>query len=134
MDSTPDQSSSSSRQPRTPRDALDRLRGYRVRPDRARSIEDEINRQIGDIKKISRTESAAIDAWNTAAPDEVTEHCRVGGMKAGKLIVLAPGSAQRYLADRWLRSGGLGELQALARVPIRGVDIRIDAKLGGRGD
>ncbi|MEX0877050.1 MAG: DciA family protein [Phycisphaerales bacterium] len=133
MHGRPDQSSSSpNRPPRPPRDPLDRLRGYRVRPDRARTLEDDLKRTIGSIKKVSKAESAAIDAWNTAAPDELTAHCRVSGLRAGKLVVLVPGAPQRYIAQRWLSSGGLAELQTLARVPIRGVDLRVDPGLGSK--
>lgn len=116
-----------------PRDALDRLRGLRVRPDRARSLGDDLRMQIGSIKKISHAESAAIDAWNTVVPDDVAPHCSASGMKAGKLVVEVPSAAARFMADRWLRSGGLVELKALARVPIRGIEFHTPPPAPGTG-
>lgn len=73
------------------------------------------------LKKMSRTETAAIDAWNTAAPDEITKTCTPARMHAGQLEVIVPDSSAKFVADRWVRSGGLHEVSALARVPIRGV-------------
>ncbi len=113
-----------------PRDPLDRLRGLRVRPERARSLGEDLRAQIGSIRKVSATESAAIEAWNIVAPDELTAHCVASEMRAGKLVVLVPNAASRYVAQRWLGGGGLAELQVLARVPIRGVEFRMSATPG----
>lgn len=77
------------------------------------------------IKKISRSESAAIEAWTTAAPDQINDFTTIAGLKAGKLMVLVPSAAHRHVVDRWLKSGGMSEFQALARVPIRGIDLQI---------
>lgn len=77
------------------------------------------------LRKTTRAESAAIEAWETVAPDGIRDMCRVGGLKAGKLVLLVASSSQRFVLDRWLGSGGLDELRALARVPLRGVEVRI---------
>ncbi len=104
------QSSSTPKQRGTSIDPLDRLRSLRV----------------------SRTESALIDAWNTAAPDELTRHCKPLGLKAGRLEISVPDAAQKFQADRWLRSGGLAELSALAKVPLRGVQLHVGANTAHR--
>jgi len=77
------------------------------------------------IKKISKTESAAIEAWETVVPDQIRDCCRLGGLRAGKLAVHVENASERYLVDRWLASGGLGALRALARVPIGRVELVI---------
>ena len=112
----------------TPRDPLERLRGFRVYPDRARTLGSDLAKEMKSMKKVSATESAAIEAWSTVAPDDINSNARVGGMKAGKLTIMVSSASQRHLVDRWLRSGGLTELKAIARVPIRGVDLKIQNK------
>ncbi|MHA7814349.1 MAG: hypothetical protein ACX94C_13280 [Phycisphaerales bacterium] len=106
-------------------DPLDRLRSMRVRPDRARDLNDDISAQMKSIRKVSRAESAIAQAWSAAAPDMIAERCSLIGMKAGHVEVGVPDAPTRYQADRWLRSGGLSELSALAKIPIRGVRFRI---------
>ena len=106
-------------------DPLDRLRQLRVRPDRARGLGADMEMQLKTLRKVSRTESALIAAWNTAAPDSLASRCTPKGVKAGRLEMLVPDSSARYELDRWLRSGGQQELSALAKVPIRGVRVQI---------
>jgi Dna[CI] antecedent, DciA len=109
----------------TPTDPLDRLRGLRVRPDRARGLAGELEVQMKSMKKISDSESAALDAWGTVVPDAIGDCCSVGGLKAGKLVVMVENASQRHVVDRWLASGGFRTFQALARVPIRGIELKI---------
>lgn len=76
------------------------------------------------IRKVSRAESAIAQAWDAAAPDTIASRCMLIGMKAGHVEVGVPDAPTRFQADRWLRGGGLGELSALAKIPIRGVRFR----------
>ncbi|PCI07093.1 hypothetical protein COB72_10835 [bacterium] len=115
---------------RSPSDPLDRLRGFRVYPLRARGLGEDMNLQMQAMKKISKSESAANEAWATVVPDQIRDCTSVAGLKAGKVVVLVPSAAHRYMVDRWLGSGGLSEFQALAQVPIRGVDLKIVADVG----
>ncbi len=108
-----------------PRDPLDRLRSYRQHPDRARGLGEDLAVVLHSTKKISVSEQAAGEAWGALVPDMIGECTRIGGFRAGKLIVLVPSSAHRYTVDRWLGSGGLRALQELARVPIGGVILKI---------
>ena len=112
-------------QTHTPSDPLNRLRGFRVYPPRARSLGDDMDRQMQAMKKISHAESAANDAWLTVVPDQIRDCTKVGGLRAGKMTIYVDSAAQRFQVDRWLGSGGMGAFQALARVPIRGVEIKI---------
>ncbi len=77
------------------------------------------------LRLVSQTEQAAIEAWDTVVPDELRESAAAVGVDRGKLIVTIPSAAFRYKTDNWLRSVGLRELQSLARVPIRSVQMKI---------
>lgn len=78
------------------------------------------------VKKISKTETDALNAWTTVVPDSIRDFSTISGIKAGKLMVLVPSASHRHVVHRWLGSGGLGELQTLSRVPIRGVELKIN--------
>ncbi len=106
-------------------DPLTRLRGYRVHRDRARGLGDDLAYEMRGMKKVSDSESAALEAWNTVAPDHVLDIAQVAGLKAGKLIVMVPSASMRHVVDRWLKSGGFHEFQTLARVPVCGVMLKI---------
>ncbi len=109
-------------------DPLARLRGFRVYPDRVRTVADDVQRAMHSLRMVSQTEQAAIEAWNTVVPDHLGEQAQAVGMDRGKLIVTIPSAAMRYKVENWLRSGGLRGLQSLARVPIRSVQMKIVAQ------
>lgn len=113
----------------TPRrvDPLDRLRSLRVRPERARDLGDDMQLQMKALRKVSRAEAALQQAWEAAAPDDLVRRCTLAGIRAGKVIVHVPDAPTRYRAQQWLRGGGLGELSALAKIPIRGVQFQLVA-------
>jgi hypothetical protein len=108
-------------------DPLDRLRSMRVRPDRARDLSMDMQAQLKSLRKVSRTESALIEAWRTAAPDDLARACTPKGLRAGYLEITVPDASVRFRVDRWLRSGGQRELSALAKTPVRGVRLLIGA-------
>ncbi len=116
-----------------PGDPLERLRLFRQRPDRARGLGDDLAIEMRAMRKISAGEQAARDAWSTVVPDAIGDCTQVGGLRAGKLIVLVPSSAHRHVVDRWLGSGGLHALQGLARVPIGAVVLKIAPKSEAKG-
>ncbi len=97
----------------------------RVRPDRARDLHHDMAAHMKTIRKVSRAESAIAQAWSAAAPDAIASRCSLIGMKAGHVEVGVPDASTRYQTDRWLRGGGLKELSALAKIPIRGVRFQI---------
>lgn len=84
-----------------------------------------MQQQMKSLRKVSRTESALLNAWSAAAPDQLTACCVPIGVRGGRLEIEVPNASVRFQADRWLRSGGLAELSALAKVPIAGVRLRI---------
>jgi hypothetical protein len=106
-------------------DPLDRLRSMRVRPDRAKNLQGDMTLHMKSIRKVSRAESAIQQAWIAAAPDAIAGRCRVIGMHSGRIEFAVQDSSSRYQTDRWLRGGGLTELSALAKIPIRGVRFKI---------
>ncbi len=118
----------------TPRDALDRLRSMRVHRDRARGIGDDLLLQMNSMKQITDSDSRAIEAWKTVVTDKINDCSHVVGVRRGKLVVNVPSSSARVVVDRWLKSGGQSELFALARVPIRGIEIQIDASVFGKNE
>lgn len=124
MPSNNDQSSSSG--PAHTPNPLDRLRGHRVRADRGRAIGDDVLKEMRTMQKVSQNESAASAAWMTVVPDQINDCSQIAGLKAGKLIVHVPSAAHRHIVDRWLKSGGFREFQALARVPIQSVTLKIN--------
>ncbi|MBL4591620.1 MAG: DUF721 domain-containing protein [Phycisphaerales bacterium] len=128
MNDLPHQSSSNQPSEVRTSDALSRLRGFRVYPDRARPLGNDLDRALKSLRLVSQSEQAGIEAWNTIVPDAIREQTDALGLDRGRLIVRVPSAAIRYKADTWLRSGGLGELQALARVPIRSVQMKIVAQ------
>ena len=105
--------------------ALDRLRGNRVRPDRARNLHDDMQLQMKRVTKVTRAESALHQAWAAAAPDHLATTCTPIGLKAGRLEIAVPNASVKFQADRWLKGGGLAELSALAKTPIRGVRLQL---------
>ncbi len=88
----------------------------------------DLERTMQSLRLVSKSEQAGIEAWNTVVPDDLNEQTDALGLDRGRLIVRVPSAAIRYKADNWLRGGGLGELQALARVPIRSVQMKIVAQ------
>jgi len=120
-------SQSSSSTPSRRVDPLDRLRGLRVRPERARDLSSDMQTQMKTLRKVSRTESSLLSAWSAAAPDQLAQSCVPIGIRAGRFEIEVPDASMKFQADRWLRSGGLAELSALAKVPIAGVRLRIGA-------
>ncbi len=113
--------------------ALERLRGHRVRPERGRGVGEELERLVKSVRKLSAQASRASEAWAAAAPDEVAANCRVTDLRAGTLSVACRSASDRHNADRWLRSGGLDDLRAIARAPVSRVRFTLssDAWEGG---
>lgn len=131
MSSKSTHSDDGSTSPGSPRDALDRLRSMRVYRDRGRGIGDDLLSQMSSMKQISDSDSKAIEAWETVVTDQINDCSQVVGIRRGKLVVNVPSASARFVVDRWLKSGGQGELLALARVPIRGVELKIDVSVFG---
>jgi len=107
--------------------ALDRLRSHRVYAERGRGLGVELHAFVKGVKKMSAQASRASEAWAAAAPDAVAAVSRVKDLRSGVLVVSVPSAADRHAADRWLRTGGLGELRGLAKAPISRVRFDLGA-------
>lgn len=101
--------------------ALDRLRGHRVRADRARGLGADLEVFMKGVRRVSLQCERAAVAWGELVPGDVSAGTRVVDLKAGALVVQARSASDRHRADRWLRSGGLAALRERAGAPIRRV-------------
>lgn len=108
---------------------LEGLRARRNRPERGRGVAEDMASLLKGIKRVSAQASRAGEAWGVAAPDGVAASTRVTDLKGGVLHVAVRTAADRHRADRWLRSGGLAELRALAKAPISRVRFQLDASV-----
>mgnify|MGYP001822866991 CR=1 FL=1 len=109
-------------------DPLARLRGFRVRADRAQGVGEDCGMLMRSLKKVSRDQSKIVEAWEAGAPDDVRGIAWVHGLKGGKLEIGVEHAAGRYLVDRWMRGGGLEMLRELGKVRIQSVVLRIGAR------
>ncbi len=106
-------------------DPLSRLRGFRVRHDRGRGVSEDCDQLMRSLKRVSRDQSAAVEAWSTGAPDDLQSLGWVSGLKGGKLEIGVENAGARHRVDRWLRSGGLEMMRELGKVRIKSVVLRI---------
>ncbi len=112
-------------------DPLSRLRGFRVRGDRGRGVSEECDQLMRSLKRVSRDQSAAAEAWATGAPDDLQALGWVSGLKGGKLEIGVENAGARHRVDRWLRGGGLEMIRELGKVRIKSVVLRIGERPGG---
>lgn len=112
--------------------ALDRLRGHRVRPDRATRLGGDLASLMRGVRRLTLQGERAARAWNGLVPPAVARGTRVVDLRAGALVVEVRSSADRHLADRWVRSGGLAALRAAGKAPIQ--RVRFDLNPTGWDD
>lgn len=106
-------------------DPLARLRGFRVRGDRGRGVQEDCEIFLRSLKRVSRDQSAIIAAWETAAPDDLRELGWILELKGGRLEIGVENAGARHRVDRWLRGGGLELIRELEKVRIKSVVLRI---------
>lgn len=113
----------------TPRfDPLARLRGFRVRADRGRGVQDDCEALMRSLERVSGDQLAAVNAWDASAPDDLRELGWVSGLKGGKLEIGVENAGGRHKVDRWLRSGGLETMREIGKVRIKSVVLRIGSR------
>lgn len=112
-------------------DPLTRLRGFRVRGDRGRGVEQDCEMLMRSLKRVSRDQSAVGAAWETAAPDDLRELGWVLGLKGGRLEIGVENAGARHRVDRWLRGGGLEMVRELGKVRVKSVVLRIGERAVG---
>lgn len=103
--------------------ALDRLRGYRVR-SRGEIDLGGIAGAIADrAKKRAREVGAVAQAWEACVPAELRRDCELLSHTRGVVGVRASSSSARFRLDRWLRAGGEALLRREAKAPVTRVRI-----------
>lgn len=102
---------------------VERVRSLRVRAAPDLGVGGEVVRALKGVKKRSRDEQAAADAWDAVAPDEFGEVCRFVEIKRKALVVRATDAGVRYRVERWLRTGGEKTVIAVARAPVSRVKV-----------
>jgi len=110
------------------RDALEALRGHRVRRDRARSVGDDCARLMSTLTRVSAEFEHAQRAWDAAAPGELRPLAWVRASRRGRVELGVCDASARHRVERWLRAGGLDAMRDIAGGPIASVRTRLDQR------
>ena len=105
--------------------ALDRLRGFRVRADRARSLDLDCAELMKRVQRVSDEHDRVSGALETGIPDALRGSCWVESVQRGRVTLGVADAAARHGVERWVRSGGLATMRDLAKVSITRVTTRI---------
>ena len=108
---------------------LSRLRGFRVRPDRAVAIGGLVDVVRREAARNRRQAGSFVEAWESVIPSPLVETTRVKGLRGGVARVGVRDAAARYELDAGLRGGWLGELRLACGQPVRSVRLEIDASI-----
>jgi len=109
---------------------IDRLRRDRSRRPVGVRLDAALAQQNETLKKLRRRLGSAGSAWAGACPEEFSGRTRPIGLRAGVLRVAVSDASTRYRVDRWLRAGGLVELQRASAAPLRRVKLEIGLQSG----
>lgn len=113
--------------PRRKNDPIERLRDWRVKPDRAAPLaaflpavfKSEVERQYKQLVGVA-------DAWNTHVPPAIAEHTHLVSLQRGVLLVGVDSSARLYELDRLLRGGLENEIITSSRgAAIRQIKLAV---------
>lgn len=102
---------------------LERLRGFRVREGRDLTLAAEVERLRRGVRKRSRAEQAAADAWAAVVPDEFAAACAFVELKGKVAVVRARDAGVRYRVEAWLRGGGEATYAGVARAAVGRVKV-----------
>lgn len=106
---------------------IERLRGWRVKPQRTKSMSQLLPNLKRQYTRTHKQVGAFADAWDACVPPALRDRCRVETMRGGTARVTASSSAIVFQIDRALRGGLLRELRAACTAPIAKVDIKVGA-------
>lgn len=106
---------------------LDRLRTWRVRPARTKSLADLVPNAAATLERRQQQTGNFAQAWDTCVPAAMRDQCRVESMRGGIAKVIAESASVRFQLDRALRSGLLSQLRAACPVALTRVDVRSGA-------
>lgn len=106
---------------------LARLRDYRRRRDPATPLGAAVTQEVEALRRLQRRLGDAGRAWGVCSPEPFSDKAVPVGFHGGVLTVACSDASVRHRVDRWLRSGGLAELQRASRAPLRRVRVTIGA-------
>jgi len=104
--------------PRPQLDPLERLRGWRVKPE-STPIAGVVEGHRDRLAEALRQQGSFEAAWAACAPDVGDASLSVELVR-GTIRVRCRSSSARFALDQWLRQGGLGALRAKCQASIRG--------------
>ncbi len=102
---------------------VERVQGYRVRPDREPGVGAEVDRLTRGIRRRTDAEEAAADAWEAVVPDEFSERVVFVHAKRGVVTVKAADAGVRYRLEAWLRGGGQATYVGVAKTGVKSVRV-----------
>lgn len=102
---------------------VERVRGYRVRPEREAGVGAELDRVTRGIRRRSDAEEAAAQAWDAVVPDEFRERAVFVSFKRKQVTVRAADTGVRYRLEAWLRGGGSATYTSVAKTGVSGVKV-----------
>jgi hypothetical protein len=116
--------------PRVQQQRLERLRGYRNRPERDLSLgflSERFKREVaGPFKQLE----GLIEPWRQTAPAEMIEHCRLESLRRGTLTIAVPDHSRMYELDVLMRNGLQKKLiEAMGAGQVRRIKLRLDASI-----
>ena len=113
--------------PTRPKDALERLRSHRVRPDFDGSLHETLSRQAKDLERTHKRLGNAAAAWGRVCPPEFLSRTAIVGLNRGVLTIRVRDASTRYELDRMLRAGGETAVLRSVNAPIRKIKLVVGA-------
>ncbi|GJM18307.1 MAG: hypothetical protein DHS20C14_05200 [Phycisphaeraceae bacterium] len=101
---------------------LDRVRGYRVRPEGG-GLGEAIDRARRAVRKRTDAEQAAAEAWEAVVPDEFRERATFVSVRRGVVTVRVPDAGVRYRLEAWVRGGGQATYAGVAKTAVSRVKV-----------
>ncbi len=114
------------------RDYLDRLRGWRNRPEQDLSLGFLRQQFQSQVERPYKQLGSVSQLWRELVPAELADHCRLESFQRGVLRVVVDSSPALYALDRLLRGGVERELvcRHKGRPGLRRVQLRVGAVAG----
>ncbi len=116
--------------PKLQQHRLERLRGFRVRPERDLSLGFLVKRFSRDVAGPFKQLEALIEPWRSLVPSALLEHTRLESLRRGTLCVAVGDHSKLYELDMLLRHGLQKELlDAFGKGRVLRIKLRVDANV-----
>ncbi|BAM03582.1 DciA family protein [Phycisphaera mikurensis] len=116
--------------PRDPEERLQRVRGFRVRPERDESLGFLAAAFQREVARPHKQLAGLVGVWNELVPPAVAGRTRLESLTRGTLSVAVDSSATLDVLDRLLRGGLRVEIIKANRGPaLRRIRLRVDSGL-----